>query len=137
MQIPCNHPHIFDVEKAAESQTYCDDITGTLAEHGLAISELSTHLEGQLIAVNPVYGDAFDHFAPADVRGNDAARRAWATSKLNQAAAASAKLGLTAHATFLDRWRGHFLPVAAAQCAAFSGRFPDAGNPLAAHSGHL
>lgn len=100
VQIPCNHPHIFDVEKAAESQTYCDDITGTLAEHGLAISELSTHLEGQLIAVNPVYGDAFDHFAPAGVRGNDAARRAWATSKLNQAAAASEKLGLTAHATF-------------------------------------
>ena len=39
VQIPCNHPHIFDVEKAAESQAYCDDITGTLAEHGLAISD--------------------------------------------------------------------------------------------------
>ncbi len=28
-----NHPAIFDVEKAAESQTYCDDISGILAEH--------------------------------------------------------------------------------------------------------
>ena len=61
---------------------------------------MSTHLEGQLIAVNPVYSDAFDHFAPAEVRGNDAARQAWATEKLKQAAAASAKLGLNAHATF-------------------------------------
>ncbi len=56
LQIPCNHPQIFDLEKAASSQTYCDDITGKLAEHGLVISELSTHLEGQLVAVNPVYG---------------------------------------------------------------------------------
>ena len=100
VQIPCNHPHIFDVEKAAESQTYCDDIAAKLAAHGLVISELSTHLEGQLVAVNPVYSDAFDHFAPASVRGNDAARRAWATQKLKQAAVASARLGLKAHATF-------------------------------------
>lgn len=64
VQIPCNHPHIFDVEKAAESQAYCDDITGKLGAHGLVISELSTHLEGQLVAVNEVYSDAFDHFAP-------------------------------------------------------------------------
>ena len=51
LQIPCNHPAIFDVERAATSQTYCDDIRGRLAEHGLTISELSTHLEGQLVAV--------------------------------------------------------------------------------------
>ncbi|MER1539442.1 TIM barrel protein, partial [Enterobacter hormaechei] len=100
VQIPCNHPHIFDVEKAAESQAYCDDITARLAAHGLVISELSTHLEGQLVAVNPVYSEAFDHFAPAAVRGNEAARRAWATEKLKQAAVASARLGLKAHATF-------------------------------------
>ena len=100
VQIPCNHPHIFDVEKAAESQTYCDDIAAKLAAHGLVISELSTHLEGQLVAVNPIYSDAFDHFAPTSVRGNDAARRAWATEKLKQAAVASARLGLKAHATF-------------------------------------
>ena len=49
LQIPCNHPAIFDVERAAASQTYCDEVRGTLAEHGLVISELSTHLEGQLV----------------------------------------------------------------------------------------
>ena len=100
LQIPCNHPAIFDVAQAAASQTYCDEIRGKLAEFGLEVSELSTHLEGQLIAVNPVYDDAFDHFAPQAVRGNAGARQAWATQTLKQAAMASARLGLTAHATF-------------------------------------
>lgn len=100
LQIPCNHPAIFDVAQAAASQTYCDEIRGKLAEFGLEVSELSTHLEGQLIAVNPVYDDAFDHFAPQAVRGNAGARQAWATQTLKQAAVASARLGLTAHATF-------------------------------------
>ncbi|EPJ5579888.1 sugar phosphate isomerase/epimerase [Citrobacter farmeri] len=100
VQIPCHQPPIFDLAKAAQSQAYCDDINGKLAEHGLVISELSTHLEGQLMAVNPVYSDAFDHFAPAEVRGNDVVRRAWAAQRLKLAAAASAKLGLRAHATF-------------------------------------
>ncbi|MFW0974290.1 sugar phosphate isomerase/epimerase family protein [Leclercia pneumoniae] len=100
LQIPCNHPAIFDVAQAAASQTYCDEIRGKLAEFGLEVSELSTHLEGQLIAVNPVYDDAFDHFAPQAVRGNAEARQAWATQTLKQAAVASARLGLTAHATF-------------------------------------
>ncbi|EMB4692390.1 TPA: sugar phosphate isomerase/epimerase family protein [Citrobacter farmeri] len=100
VQIPCHQPPIFDLAKAAQSQAYCDDINGKLAEHGLVISELSTHLEGQLMAVSPVYSDAFDHFAPAEVRGNDRVRRAWAAQRLKQAAAASAKLGLRAHATF-------------------------------------
>lgn len=100
VQIPCHQPPIFDLAKAAQSQAYCDDINGKLAEHGLVISELSTHLEGQLMAVSPVYSDAFDHFAPAEVRGNDVVRRAWAAQRLKQAAAASAKLGLRTHATF-------------------------------------
>ena len=100
LQIPCNHPAIFDVAQAAASQTYCDEIRGKLAEFGLEVSELSTHLEGQVIAVNPVYDDAFDHFAPQAVRGNAGARQAWATQTLKQAAVASARLGLTAHATF-------------------------------------
>jgi sugar phosphate isomerase/epimerase len=73
LQIPCNHPAIFDVEQAAQSQSYCDDVRGVLAERGLAISELSTHLEGQLIAVHPAYDAAFDSFAPR--RGVEIHRR--------------------------------------------------------------
>jgi len=100
LQIPCHQPAIFDLSQAAVSQTYCDEVRGLLADHGLEISELSTHLEGQLIAVNPAYDLAFDNFAPAALRGNPTQRTAWAIATLKQAAAASEKLGLRAHATF-------------------------------------
>ncbi|ATZ95364.1 MULTISPECIES: sugar phosphate isomerase/epimerase family protein [Dickeya] len=100
LQIPCNHPHIFDLETAAHSQTYCDDVAGRLAEHGLVISELSTHLEGQLIAVHPAYHHAFNDFAPPAVRHHHTERQQWAVNALKNAAAASEKLGLRAHATF-------------------------------------
>lgn len=100
LQLPCNHPAIFDLAQAAASQTYCDDIAGRLAEHGLVISELSTHLEGQLVAVNPAYDSAFDAFAPAALRGNATARQQWAVESVKRAAQASARLGLKAHATF-------------------------------------
>ncbi|ROR15231.1 sugar phosphate isomerase/epimerase [Erwinia sp. JUb26] len=100
LQIPCNHPTIFDVEKAASSQAYCDDITALLARYGLVISELSTHLEGQLLAVHPAYELAFRDFAPAALRDDPAARQRWAAEKIQQAAAASEKLGLKSHATF-------------------------------------
>ncbi len=100
LQIPCNHPAIFDVERAAASQTYCDEVSGILAEHGLVISELSTHLEGQLVAVHPAYDAAFDAFAPAALHGDPQARQRWAVEKVRQAAVASGRLGLQAHATF-------------------------------------
>ena len=100
LQIPCNHPAIFDLQRAASSQTYCDEVRGLLQEKGLCISELSTHLEGQLVAVHPAHDAAFDNFAPASVRGKREARTAWATEQVTLAAAASQNLGLSAHATF-------------------------------------
>lgn len=100
LQIPCNHPAIFDLEKAATSQAYCDDILALLARYGLTISELSTHLEGQLIAVHPAHDIAFDAFAPEAVRGDSGRRTEWAIATVKKAAAASRNLGLTAHATF-------------------------------------
>lgn len=100
LQIPCNHPHIFDLNKAAESKNYCDEISGKLAEHGLVVSELSTHLEGQLVAVHPAYDLAFNDFAPEAVRHDANARQEWAINALKKAAKASSHLGLNAHATF-------------------------------------
>ncbi|MEZ3498658.1 sugar phosphate isomerase/epimerase family protein [Pantoea sp. KPR_PJ] len=100
LQIPCHHPAIFDLDRAATSQAYCDEVTALLATHGLVISELSTHLEGQLIAVHPAHDIAFDSFAPASVRGDNATRTAWAVARVKKAAVASAQLGLAAHATF-------------------------------------
>ncbi|CAN7742992.1 sugar phosphate isomerase/epimerase [Pseudorhodoferax sp. LjRoot39] len=99
VQLP-TAPHIVDLEKAASSQTYCDEVTGTLQAHGLAITELSTHLQGQLVAVHPAYDALFDGFAPEAVRGRPAARTAWAIAQMHLAAQASERLGLTATATF-------------------------------------
>ncbi len=91
---------VFDLARAAESQTYCDEIAGVLAENGLQITELSTHLQGQLVAVHPAYDDLFDGFAPPELRGKPAQRQAWAVDQVKAAAKASQRLGLTAHATF-------------------------------------
>lgn len=100
VQIPTWDGRLFDLACAAESQGYCDDVVGVLAEYGLRPTELSTHLQGQLVAVHPAYDSLFDPFASASTRGDPAARSAWATDQLKLAARASARLGLTAHATF-------------------------------------
>ena len=99
LQLP-TAPRLFDLEQAAGSQQYCDDVKALLARHGLQVTELSTHLQGQLIAVHPAYDALFDGFAPEHVRGDPAARTAWATQQLLWAATASQRLGLTAHVTF-------------------------------------
>lgn len=100
VQIPSWDARLFDLAKAAESTTYCDEVKGTLAEAGVELTELSTHLQGQLVAVHPAYDTAFDGFAAPEVRNDPAARQAWAVDQLMKAAKASENLGLTAHATF-------------------------------------
>ncbi len=100
VQIPCWDARLFDLKRAAESKTYCDEIRGVVAGCGLEITELSTHLQGQLVAVHPAYDLAFDRFAPENVRGNPKARQVWAVEQLLLAAKASANLGLTSHVTF-------------------------------------
>lgn len=100
IQMPTLDPWLIDLKKAAESKTYCDELTGKIKSHGLEISELSTHLQGQLVAVHPAYDVLFDNFAPAEVKGKPKARTAWAIDQLKLAARASANLGLNAHVTF-------------------------------------
>ncbi|MFA3791174.1 sugar phosphate isomerase/epimerase family protein [Aliiglaciecola sp. SL4] len=100
VQIPTWDERIFDLQKAASSQTYCADIEATVAKYGMVISELSTHLQGQLVAVHPAYDEMFDSFAPNEVKDNPSARQQWAVQQMLWAAKASANLGLTAHASF-------------------------------------
>lgn len=100
VQIPSWDTRCIDLQKAAESKTYADEISGIVASTGMQITELSTHLQGQLVAVNPAYDALFDGFAPAAIRGDATARTAWAVQQLKYAAKASANLGLNAHATF-------------------------------------
>ncbi|WP_421418035.1 sugar phosphate isomerase/epimerase family protein [Agrobacterium tumefaciens] len=99
IQVPTD-PKLFDLEKAAASKAYCDDIKGRLAETGIEITELSTHIQGQLVAVHPAYDEMFDGFAPAELRGRPQARQEWAVNQLKCAAKASQHLGLKSHASF-------------------------------------
>jgi len=100
VQIPTWDSRCIDLKLAAESKTYADDLKGLVNECGLQITELSTHLQGQLVAVNPAYDSLFDGFAPEALRGNVKGRTDWAVQQLMYAAKASLNLGLQAHATF-------------------------------------
>ena len=100
VQIPTWATNYFDLQKAAESKTYADEIKGLVESHGLQITELSTHLQGQLVAVNPAYDQLFDGFAPEAYHNNPKARTEWAVQQLMYAAQASRNLSLDAHATF-------------------------------------
>jgi sugar phosphate isomerase/epimerase len=98
IQIPTWDKRLFDLERAAESQAYCDEILGIARDAGVAITELSTHLQGQLVASHPAYDTMLEGFAPAGLDAH--ARQQWAVQQLHWAAKASRNLGLNAHATF-------------------------------------
>ena len=100
IQLPTNDARFIDLQLAAESKTYADELTGTVHAAGLVITELSTHLQGQLVAVHPAYDQLFDGFAPEALRNNPRERQAWAVQQVKYAAQASQNLGLNAHATF-------------------------------------
>ena len=100
VQIPTWDSRLIDLNKASESKDYCDELAGTAAKHGLEITELSSHIIGQLVAVHPVYDELMDGFAVPAVRGNPKARQEWAVDHLKRCAKASRHLGLSAHPTF-------------------------------------
>ena len=100
IQIRPGTRRFFDLDKAYESETYCDEIKGKLADIGIAISELSTHFQGQMVSVHPAYDVMFDGQCPAHVRGNPEKRRHWAADQVRKAARVSRRLGLTEHVTF-------------------------------------
>jgi sugar phosphate isomerase/epimerase len=100
VQIPTWDSRLIDLKMAAESKTYCDDLKGRIESCGVVITELSTHLQGQLVAVNPAYDAMFDAFAPKEVHGKPKERTKWAIQQLKYAAQASQNLGLDAHVTF-------------------------------------
>ena len=100
IQLPTSDAWLIDIAKAAESTDYCGELKGKAAGYGLEITELSTHLQGQLVAVHPAYDTMFDAFAPAEVHGNSKARTEWAIDQMKLAAKASMNLGLKSHVSF-------------------------------------
>ena len=116
VQLPTSDPRLIDLDKAATSQTYCDEIAGVAARRGLAITELSTHLQGQLVAVHPAYNEAFDAFAPAAVRGKPKERQSWAVDQMMKTAQASRRLGLTGSVSFTGARRRRLYPRPCHSC---------------------
>jgi sugar phosphate isomerase/epimerase len=109
VQIPTWDPRLFDLERAADSQDYVDEVKGLCAENGVTITELSTHLQGQLVATHPAYDRLLNGFAPPQFHGNVAARTDWAATQLKLAARASRRFGCTAHATFSGALMWHLM----------------------------
>ena len=116
VQIPTWDGRLFDLKKAAESKTYCDELAGTAKKNGVEITELSTHLQGQLVAVNPAYDEAFDAFAPPEVKGKPKARQAWASRCASRPPKASARRCAAScsrrRANSPRRWRSRSRPTA-------------------------
>ncbi|MDR3773324.1 MAG: sugar phosphate isomerase/epimerase, partial [Terracidiphilus sp.] len=77
VQIPSWDRRLFDLERAAESQDYCDELQDKVDRAGLAVTELSTHLQGQLVATHPAYHEAFAGFAPTELANDAKGRQAW------------------------------------------------------------
>ena len=100
VQIPSWDKRLFDLNIAAKSQGYCDEILGVLKEAGLHLTELSTHLQGQLVASHSAYDVLLEGFAPSELEGSPKARQEWAVQQLHWAAEASRRMNLRAHATF-------------------------------------
>lgn len=100
VQVPSWDERLIDLEKAATSEVYCDEFKGQAVENGIEVTELSTHLQGQLVAVHPAYDVAFDGFAAPSVHGNPTARQKWAVDQVMKAISASKNLGIAQHVTF-------------------------------------
>lgn len=98
VQIPSWDARLIDIKKAAESKSYCDEIRGQM--NGLEITELASHLQGQLVAVHPAYDELFDAFAAPEVRGNAKARTDWAVQQMKYAIQATSNFGLTVTPSF-------------------------------------
>jgi len=100
VQVPTNDPRILDLDAASGSRGWCEDWTGQAKANGVEVTELSTHLQGQLVAVHPAYDAMFDAFAPASVHGKPAARQEWAVDQVKKALTASRHLGMTSMVSF-------------------------------------
>lgn len=100
VQIPTWESRLIDLKTAAESKNYCDELKGKVGEHGLEITELSTHLQGQLVAVHPAYDLQFNAFAPEEYHNNPEARTEWAKQQVMWALRASRNLGIDVHVSF-------------------------------------
>ena len=91
VQIPGWDPRAIDIDRAAESKTYCDEYRGKLKEMGLELTEVTGYLAGQVLAMHPAYEILFEGFHPPGLKGDT--RTAWAAGELVKCIRASVNMG--------------------------------------------
>lgn len=94
VQIPTWDPRAIDLKMAADSTGYCDEMSGRLQDMGIQITELASHLQGQVLAMNNAYRKAFAAFYPKGMSKTEVVE--WSTDQLKKTVSASANLGLNA-----------------------------------------
>ena len=99
IQIPTWDARVIDLDTAAASKTYCDDLKGKLHEISVEVVELASYLQGQVLAVHPTYEVMFQPFYPKGLQGE--AITAWATDQLKKSVKASMNMG-THHISVLS-----------------------------------
>ena len=93
VEVPAWDARVFDLDRAAESKTYCDDYRGLLSDLGLVPTEFAGYLQGQVLAVHPAYETMFEAFHPPGLKGNE--RTDWAADQLRKCVKASVHMGTT------------------------------------------
>ncbi len=88
-QVPTWDSRMIDLDKAAESKSYCDDYKGVLADSNIQIIELASYLQGQLLAFHPAYAIGFQTFHPPGLAGESLTK--WASEQLRKTIMASVK----------------------------------------------
>ncbi|WP_323764851.1 sugar phosphate isomerase/epimerase family protein [Marinovum sp.] len=100
VQVPLWDARLVDLDKLATSAEYRDEWVGQARDNGIEVTDLSTHIIGQLVAVHPAYDTLVDGFAPPELQGKPKERTAWAVEQVKKALTASKHLGIGQHATF-------------------------------------
>ncbi len=94
VQVPTWDARAFDLDRAAESKTYCDEYRGKLKEAGVEVTELASHIQGQVMAMHQAYEIMFEGFYPEGMK--DKQRVEWAADQLKKSVTASVNMGTTA-----------------------------------------
>mgnify|MGYP000303606842 FL=1 len=100
VQVPVWDARLVDLDKLATSKDYCDEWVGQARANGVEVTDLSTHIIGQLVAVPPAYDAWVDGFAAPEVQGKPKERTDWAIEQVKKALTASRNLGIGQHVTF-------------------------------------
>ncbi|MCK4958620.1 MAG: sugar phosphate isomerase/epimerase [Planctomycetes bacterium] len=92
LELACWGDHM-DPNKAATDTAYCKQQKKILADNGLSLFSISSHLAGQLVC--DLNNDSrSDGFAPADCAGDPEKKRQWAVETMKNCARAAKNLGI-------------------------------------------